>query len=130
MLLPRYKNRNRLIVMVCQECHHEYLGHPISKYCPKHREIKNRKPKKKIKQKEMNRIVKTNAFDVIERAFKCGLRGCKNIFLIKIYPRQTLYPKFCPEHRTEYRRKYFLEQRKQNGKKRKRRRKHGKSHRH
>ena len=107
MILPRYKNHHRLIVLQCRECHCDYLGHPISKYCPKHRDIKNRKTKKKVKAKEMNRIIKHHYIDVVTKIFKCGLRGCKNLYEIKIFPRQEVYPKFCPEHRTEWRRKNF-----------------------
>jgi hypothetical protein len=34
----------------------------------------------------------------------CDLEGCDNQFEVKIYPRQYVYPKYCPEHRNEYRR--------------------------
>ena len=34
----------------------------------------------------------------------CALEGCKQHFEIKIYPRQYIYPKYCPQHRNEYRR--------------------------
>jgi hypothetical protein len=101
--------------MVCKECNHEYLGHPISKYCPKHRDIQNRKPKKKEKYIETNRIIKLKTFNPVDKEFKCGLYGCHNMFTIKIYPRQKIYPKYCPEHRTEWRRKFFFQQRRVDG---------------
>jgi hypothetical protein len=34
----------------------------------------------------------------------CALEGCQNQFEVKIYPRQYIYPKYCPEHRNEYKR--------------------------
>ncbi len=34
----------------------------------------------------------------------CALEGCDHQFEVKIYPRQYVYPKYCPEHRNEYRR--------------------------
>jgi hypothetical protein len=35
---------------------------------------------------------------------QCALEGCHTVFLIKIHPRQYVYPKYCPEHRNEYKR--------------------------
>lgn len=34
----------------------------------------------------------------------CALEGCNSQFEVKIYPRQYVYPKYCPEHRNEYKR--------------------------
>jgi len=34
----------------------------------------------------------------------CALEGCDHQFEVKIYPRQFIYPKYCPEHRNEYKR--------------------------
>jgi len=39
----------------------------------------------------------------------CALEGCIHQFEVKIYPRQYIYPKYCPEHRNEYRRIRHLE---------------------
>ena len=49
MQLPRYKRKKRIKLKICQEpgCGKQFWGHPIAKYCPEHRDIKNRqKPKK------------------------------------------------------------------------------------
>jgi hypothetical protein len=40
----------------------------------------------------------------------CALEGCDNQFEVKIYPRQYIYPKYCPEHRNEYKRIRHLRQ--------------------
>lgn len=34
----------------------------------------------------------------------CALEGCGCQFEVKIYPRQYVYPKYCPDHRNEYKR--------------------------
>jgi hypothetical protein len=39
----------------------------------------------------------------------CALEGCEHQFEVKVYPRQYVYPKYCPEHRNEYRRVRHLE---------------------
>jgi hypothetical protein len=30
--------------------------------------------------------------------------GCDHQFEVRLYPRQFIYPKYCPEHRNEYKR--------------------------
>jgi hypothetical protein len=40
---------------------------------------------------------------------RCALDGCKNGFSIVLIPNQTLYPKFCAAHRSEYRREFHKE---------------------
>jgi hypothetical protein len=39
----------------------------------------------------------------------CALEGCDHQFEVKIYPRQYIYPKYCPEHRNEYKRVRHLQ---------------------
>ena len=39
----------------------------------------------------------------------CVLEACDHQFEVKIYPRQYVYPKYCPEHRNEYRRVRHLQ---------------------
>ena len=34
----------------------------------------------------------------------CALESCNNQFEVKVYPRQYVYPKYCPMHRNEYKR--------------------------
>jgi hypothetical protein len=40
----------------------------------------------------------------------CALEGCENQFEVKVYPRQYVYPKYCPVHRNEYKRVRHLQQ--------------------
>jgi hypothetical protein len=40
---------------------------------------------------------------------RCALDGCDNLFAIVLIPNQTLYPKFCAAHRSEYRREFHRE---------------------
>jgi hypothetical protein len=42
--------------------------------------------------------------EVSTMVMDCALDGCENQFEVKIYPRQYIYPKYCPEHRNEYKR--------------------------
>ena len=40
---------------------------------------------------------------------RCALDGCDNGFSVILIPNQTLYPKFCAAHRSEYRREFHKE---------------------
>lgn len=40
---------------------------------------------------------------------RCALDGCANGFAVVQIPNQTLYPKFCAAHRSEYRREFHKE---------------------
>ena len=67
------------------------------------------RPKRKSEKPSIkNQIIKEN-FKTVE-TFKCtcALEGCNEIFEIKIYPKIYVYPKYCPDHRQEYRRKNHL----------------------
>lgn len=35
---------------------------------------------------------------------RCPLEGCERAFSIVLIPNQALYPKYCADHRSEYRR--------------------------
>ena len=81
MQLPKYKKKKRIKLKVCQEpgCGREFWGHPIAKYCELHRDIK-----------------------------KCCLEGCNELFTIRVFPKQYIYPRFCEEHRNDFKRANYL----------------------
>ncbi len=58
---------------------------------------------------ECNQIVLHNYRAETPRACICGLLGCERGFAITLIPNQALYPKFCEQHRSEHRRRLFLE---------------------
>ena len=111
MQLPRYKKKNRVKLKICQEsgCGKEFLGHPIAKYCDLHRNIKKRKHKIKILENPniKNQIFQNNYYYPTDVEFLCALQGCKNRFKIKAYSKQEVYPKYCEEHRSEFKREQF-----------------------
>jgi len=37
---------------------------------------------------------------------RCPLEGCDRVFAIILIPNQALYPKYCGEHRSEWRREF------------------------
>ncbi len=110
MQLPKYKKKKRIKLKICQECGREFWGHPIAKYCELHRDIKQRaKHKKEFERVEVKNMVFTHNYtEVLDLEFCCCLPGCNTKFLIKVYPKQFVYPRFCPEHRNDFRRANFL----------------------
>ena len=55
-----------------------------------------------------NQILLHNFKQAVERECECRLMGCAHTFAVTLVPNQVLYPKYCPEHRTEHRRQTFL----------------------
>ena len=111
MQLPKYKKKKRIKLKVCQEpgCGQEFWGHPIAKYCDKHRNIKQRSKITNQPDSEERNITFTHNFILSkELTFTCCLDHCNQIFKIKALPKQFVYPRFCEEHRNEFKRKNFL----------------------
>jgi hypothetical protein len=112
MRLPKTsKNKKRMKHGICQMegCGKEFLGHPIAKYCDLHRDPKNRNRKKKIIERPdvKNQDLNHKVSEVTDMEFVCKLIGCNEKFRVMVYPRQYIYPKYCPNHRSEYRRQNF-----------------------
>ncbi len=55
-----------------------------------------------------NQIILHNFSQAIERQCECQLPGCRKSFPMTLIPNQVLYPKFCEDHRTDFRRENFL----------------------
>lgn len=132
MQLPQYKKKKRIKLKICRfpGCAIEYWGHPISKYCKTHQDIKLRaKHKKDVAAQEpvgsIEDLDENNQYidrmeeykETVEMEFVCALKGCENKFRVKIFPKQRIYPKYCADHRTPFRRGVFLDLRKKNAKK-------------
>lgn len=112
MQLPKYKKKNRRKLKICQEpgCGREFWGHPIAKYCELHRDLKTRKRARRVYENVdvKNQIFKHNFSESSDIEFTCQLEGCSNKFFLKVFPKQFVYPKYCPEHRNEYKREAHL----------------------
>jgi hypothetical protein len=112
MQIPKSRRRQKVREKRClyPGCVMEYFGLPHAKYCPEHR-----KPKYRI-QKHVtpenvnvkNQTLNHNYTKVTDLVLNCSLEGCNRAFEIRIYPRQYIYPKYCPEHRNEYHRIQLL----------------------
>jgi len=103
------KKTNKRKIKNCQYpgCGKEYIGHPITKFCDYHQNVKNRKSEKKIViAEEENRIINHKFKDIFVKTYKCSL--CKEKYEINLIPKQYIYPRFCPSHRNKFKRELFL----------------------
>ena len=117
-----YKPTMKLIKKKClyEGCKESYIGNLISKYCPEHRKQMYRKiiDKDKIREKKEIKESKESANQRIQHTYKsatvvkgmCQLAGCSEEFDLLILPNVFIYPKFCEGHRSEFKRKRWLEQ--------------------
>jgi hypothetical protein len=102
--------RNKLISK--KKCQYEncdiiFEGTGHSKYCLEHR--KKEYHQKIIKNKEeINQIINHNEIFCPTKLLKCSLEKCGTIFQIILLPNIKIYPKYCLEHRNEFKRKQFL----------------------
>ncbi len=113
MQLPKYKKKKRIKLKICQYCGKEFWGHPIAKYCELHRDVKQREKTKKPTEPldANNRIFEHEYLEVVEQEFMCELDGCGKTFMVKVFPKQFVYPRYCEEHRNEFKRRNWLRQR-------------------
>lgn len=120
MNINKFIKKDRpLFDKVCEfpECGVHYQGTQRAKYCHEHRKGKYRKvidkEKNDLKKREMienNQNVTINhSYNVLVNVLvECEC--CSNKFQITILPDVFVYPKYCEEHRNEYRRNLYLKQ--------------------
>lgn len=118
MNLPKWSSANRpkIKLIVCQEpgCGMEFYGHYLRKYCDAHASPTARKIlRPKYEDPSVKNFVFQHKFqEPIRTIMVCDLPGCNNSFEIKVMPRQYVYPKYCHDHRNEYKRNLFVKQQK------------------
>jgi hypothetical protein len=55
-----------------------------------------------------NQIILHNYKKTTGQSCDCQLLGCRQSFELALIPNQVLYPKYCEDHRSEFRRANFL----------------------
>ena len=114
MQLPKSRRRQKLREKKCQYpgCGKIFFGIHISKYCPEHRQDRYR-IRKRTKPEDVNiknQTYKHNYTEVVTMVLSCALGSLRQSVRGKVYPRQYIYPKYCPDHRNEYKRIRHLQQ--------------------
>lgn len=110
----RTKNKIQKKLLLCayHDCNKEFYGSRSRKYCDFHTNPLNRE-RIKINYKEKileNNIIinekRDSKSEIIE--LTCSLKGCKNTYRIIRTTRIGIYPKYCEEHRSSYKRDWFI----------------------
>lgn len=116
MKIPERKNNLHAEKMLFKKCLFPgcdgyFQGTGYSKYCPEHRKKEHRKTIDKLKKKDTikpnnNQYYKHDKEEISTVIFHCAL--CNEPFDLKVYPTIFTYPKYCPEHRNEFRRLWWM----------------------
>lgn len=113
MRIPKGKTKNKKKKCQFPGCNKNFIGHPVAKFCPAHRDPKKRQlKKKKTKSESSNITIKHNYTDMVPMILTCKLDGCINQYEIMIYPKQYIYPAYCNKHRSDFKREQFVKSKK------------------
>ena len=112
MQIPKKARHPQMVQKKCtiEGCDEHFQGGPSSKYCQIHRDPKTRL-KEKIAPELVtlkNQVLQHEYTNVETVIHTCALEGCEVEFEVKIFPKQYVYPKYCPTHRNEHKRKSHL----------------------
>ncbi len=109
MEVSKNPSRQKLKEKHCEypDCNKIFFGIKVAKYCDEHK-----KPEYRVRNYESvnnvgpeNQVIKHSFCETVDTVQVCEC--CGDQFPVKIFPRVTVYPRYCPEHRTEHRRKQF-----------------------
>jgi len=112
MNLPTRKDQNKKYLKNCRDCGAEFYGLLPSIYCEEHRDPAERS-KIRAEKERLTRERNRKEYNVsIKRensgktTLLCGV--CGKPYEVLYYKKQSVYPKYCEEHRNEYRRRIFI----------------------
>ena len=91
-----------------RDCQEPFMGLQSHKYCPEHRKSEYKQDKYYyISEPEDTNIVYNHKLTYSARVkFKCAC--CNKEYEVTIIPSVYIYPKFCSEHRSEFKRNLFV----------------------
>jgi hypothetical protein len=92
-------------------CDTTFFGRGKTRYCTEHRKKKyyfSLYHKEKPTPIDVNQVIQHKNIYSPNMTLKCSLEGCNNNFDIVLTPRVYVFPKYCQEHRNEWKRQLFL----------------------
>lgn len=109
--VPKNTRKRKKTEKTCQYpgCDEIFYGICVTKFCKEHSKNKYR-----VRYREI-----TNPF-VLNKKYKhkdihsklvtwvCELEGCDCKYEVRVYSNESVYPKYCPEHRNEFKRNLHL----------------------
>ena len=103
-------------------CQEKFMGRGKTKYCEEHRKQEYRsklysKPKGEsavkdgdgnfINTSDVNQTIKHSYTEAVETELKCAC--CGKRYHVTLIPSQFIYPKYCEEHRNEFKRNRYTQ---------------------
>jgi hypothetical protein len=92
-------------------CSVRFFGRGKTKYCEEHKKNKHYFElyhKNRIKKIDINQIIRHEELYCKTIMLKCSIENCFSHFNITLIPGVYVYPKYCPDHRSEHKRELFL----------------------
>jgi len=125
IIIPKRTKKNHREKLILKKC--AFPGCKIkqkmtacARYCTEHRQRKYRKlidavkiaaKKAEEEARNPNQTIKHNYTSPICIMMKCKLDGCNKEFEIKILPSIYIYPRYCQDHRNDFKRALFIKNR-------------------
>ena len=92
--------------MLCQHCGAEYYGLSYSKFCKPCGALKlSRNARNRHPYEGVNQHFEHDFHSVQHVQFFCDL--CGDPFDVSVWPKQFVYPRYCEEHRSEFKRQEY-----------------------
>ncbi len=107
--------RVRKEIRTCKHpaCGKKFEGSPTSLYCADHRTRKSRAerfiPKQVAAPEATNLTLEEDVRQPVRKTKVCGLEQCDRSYNFTVYPDHQIYPMYCELHRTEFKRRFFLQ---------------------
>lgn len=100
-----------------KKCNKIFYGTARAIYCMEHRKRKYRNHIDKMRgkgieaEKKSNNQIINHTITDNKQVYKlnCQVKGCGKEFIVELTPKIFIYPKYCEEHRNEYKRRRFLQ---------------------
>jgi hypothetical protein len=111
-------SKKKLITKQCAfpGCGKSFRGIGPTRYCKEHRTVEARqhmsrlyaakKKEARLQVDDQNQVISHKFITAAMKTCVCALDGCDETFDIKILPHVNVYPKYCAEHRSEWKREW------------------------
>ena len=105
--IPKYKRKKKILKQcIFPGCKNTFVGYPHARFCNFHKNPATRiSSKKKEKEEETMVVLKHNYKSKTTIVRQCDC--CDSFYKIELFPDCEIYPRFCENHRSKFRREYW-----------------------
>jgi hypothetical protein len=100
------KKKAQLMSCTHPGCKNTFIAFPHARFCAYHKDPSTRQVEKVVQESTMFTFKHNfNEKTLIERFCDC----CGKPYQVEVYPEREDYPRYCPEHHSEYKRQNWRE---------------------